>query len=27
VIADGFWTKADICTTDYAAACRSAGLA
>jgi D-xylose transport system substrate-binding protein len=26
VIADGFWTRAQICTADYAAACRAAGL-
>lgn len=27
VIADGFWTKADICTAGYAPACKAAGLA
>ena len=26
VIADGFWTAAQICTTDYAAACTAAGI-
>ncbi|GAC1474701.1 MAG: sugar ABC transporter substrate-binding protein [Candidatus Dormibacteraceae bacterium] len=26
VIADGFWTKADICTSAYAAACTAAGI-
>ena len=26
VVADGFWTRADICTPDYADACRAAGL-
>ena len=26
VIADGFWTRAQICTADYADACRAAGL-
>ena len=26
VVADGYWTRADICTADYAAACRAAGL-
>ena len=26
VIADGFWTRADICTADYAQACQAAGL-
>jgi D-xylose transport system substrate-binding protein len=26
VVADGFWTRADICTADYADACRAAGL-
>jgi D-xylose transport system substrate-binding protein len=26
VIADGVWTRADICTNEYATACRSAGL-
>ena len=26
VIADGFWTRAQICTADYAQACRAAGL-
>jgi D-xylose transport system substrate-binding protein len=26
VVADGFWTVADICTADYAAACTAAGL-
>ena len=26
VIADGFWTKADICTTEFAAACTAAGI-
>jgi len=26
VVADGFWTRADICTADYAEACRAAGL-
>src|SRR6266567_839982 len=26
VVADGFWTKADICTGTYAAACTSAGI-
>ena len=26
VIADGFWTKAQICTADYAAACTAAGI-
>jgi len=26
VIADGFWTKADICTAAYAAACTAAGI-
>jgi D-xylose transport system substrate-binding protein len=27
VVADGFWTKADICTGEYVAACAAAGLA
>jgi D-xylose transport system substrate-binding protein len=27
VIADGFWTKADICTAQYATACTAAGIA
>jgi len=27
VIADGFWTKADVCTAAYAAACTAAGIA
>ena len=27
VIADGFWTKADVCTATYAAACTAAGIA
>lgn len=26
VVADGFWTVEDICTPDYAAACRAAGI-
>jgi D-xylose transport system substrate-binding protein len=26
IIADGFWTKTDICTADYAAACTAAGI-
>ena len=26
VVADGFWTRADICTADFAEACRAAGL-
>ena len=26
VVADGFWTRADICTADYVEACRAAGL-
>ncbi len=26
VVADGFWTKADICTSQYAAACTAAGI-
>ena len=26
VIADGFWTKTDICTTDFASACTAAGI-
>jgi D-xylose transport system substrate-binding protein len=26
VVADGFWTKADICTATYAAACTAAGI-
>lgn len=26
VVADGFWTRADICTADYAQACQAAGL-
>ena len=26
VIADGFWTKTDICTADFAAACTAAGI-
>lgn len=26
VVKDGFWTVQDICTSDYAAACKSAGL-
>ncbi len=26
VVADGFWTKADICTADYASACTAAGI-
>jgi D-xylose transport system substrate-binding protein len=26
VIADGFWTAAQVCTTDYAAACTAAGI-
>lgn len=26
VLADGFWTRAQICTTEYTKACRSAGL-
>jgi D-xylose transport system substrate-binding protein len=26
VIKDAFWTKADICTADFAAACTAAGL-
>ena len=26
VVADGFWTVAQICTTDYAAACKADGL-
>lgn len=26
VVADGFWTVADICTPDYAAACQAAGI-
>jgi D-xylose transport system substrate-binding protein len=26
VVADGFWTRAQICTPDYAAACQAAGL-
>jgi D-xylose transport system substrate-binding protein len=26
VIADGFWSREDICTPDYAAACTAAGI-
>jgi D-xylose transport system substrate-binding protein len=26
VVADGYWTRADICTQEYAEACRAAGL-
>ena len=26
VVADGFWTKSDICTTEFAAACTAAGI-
>ena len=26
VVADGFWTKTDICTADFAAACTAAGI-
>jgi len=26
VVADGFWTKADICTADFATACTAAGI-
>jgi D-xylose transport system substrate-binding protein len=26
VVADGFWTKADICTAQYADACTKAGI-
>jgi D-xylose transport system substrate-binding protein len=26
VVADGYWTKADICTGQYAAACTAAGI-
>jgi D-xylose transport system substrate-binding protein len=26
VIADGFWSKADICTAAYATACTAAGI-
>ena len=26
VVADGFWTRADICTAEFAEACRAAGL-
>ena len=26
VVTDGFWTRQEICTADYAAACRAAGL-
>jgi D-xylose transport system substrate-binding protein len=26
VVADGFWTKSDICTADFAAACTAAGI-
>jgi D-xylose transport system substrate-binding protein len=26
VVADGFWTTDQICTTDYASACSAAGL-
>ena len=26
VVADGFWTKADICTSTFAAACTAAGI-
>ena len=26
VVADGFWTVAEICTPDYAAACIAAGI-
>jgi len=26
VIADGFWTKDQICTADFAAACTAAGI-
>jgi D-xylose transport system substrate-binding protein len=26
VIADGFWTRAEICTAGYAPACKAAGL-
>jgi D-xylose transport system substrate-binding protein len=26
VVKDAFWTKADICTADFAAACTAAGL-
>jgi hypothetical protein len=27
VIADGFWTKAEICTPQFADACKAAGIA
>jgi D-xylose transport system substrate-binding protein len=27
VIADGFWSKTDICTSQYASACTAAGIA
>jgi len=26
VVADGFWTAKDICTSAYAAACKAAGI-
>jgi len=26
VVADGYWTRADLCTGDYVAACRAAGI-
>ena len=26
VVADGFWTRDQICTADYAAACQQAGI-
>jgi D-xylose transport system substrate-binding protein len=27
VIADGFWSKTDICTAQFADACKAAGIA
>jgi D-xylose transport system substrate-binding protein len=27
IVADGYWTRADLCTGDYVAACRAAGMA
>jgi D-xylose transport system substrate-binding protein len=26
IVADGFWTVDDICTSDYESACQTAGL-
>ncbi len=26
IVADGFWTKADLCTDQYLAACSAAGI-